>query len=344
MGEVRGFGITHYPLLAGLDENMNSILHRNLKDPETPEAEKDPKSWPKQMQEEWADPIGAAQRHRTDLVKGMDTVRAALDEFNPDVVIMWGDDQYELFREEIIPPFCILAFDEQVVHPFAHGRPNIWGEGPDKELKINMDGEVGRFFAEQLLHNNFDASYSYKMREGAPFPHAFLNAFLYLDYHRNNPFNYTTVPISVNCYGSHVIANHGGGTLFGDKVRLDPPSPTPDRCMQLGAAIARIAEQSPYRVALMASSGWSHAFLTDKTWRLQPDVASDKRLYKALVEQDYTSWHKTTTAQVEDAGQQEVLNWFCLLGAMEELKRKPLYTEFLEVYTFNSSKVFAIYE
>ena len=31
-------------------------------------------------------------------------VRAALDEFAPDFIVTWGDDQYENFREQIIPP------------------------------------------------------------------------------------------------------------------------------------------------------------------------------------------------------------------------------------------------
>ena len=25
---------------------------------------------------------------------------------------MWGDDQYENFREDIIPPYCISAYDK----------------------------------------------------------------------------------------------------------------------------------------------------------------------------------------------------------------------------------------
>jgi hypothetical protein len=344
MGEVRGFGITHFPLLAGLDKDMNSILVRNMQDPAVPDAEKDPKNWPEAMQEEWADPLATAQRHRADLVRNMDKVREALDEFNPDVVIMWGDDQYELFREEIIPSFSVLAFNETTVHPFAHGRPNIWGEGPETEVTIKMDRSIGTHFARELLGRGIDTAYSYVPREGAPFPHAFLNALLYLDYHRDKGFPYNLLPISVNCYGSHVIANRGGGSTFGEQKPLDPPSPTPHRCMELGSAIAQIAEESPYKVALMASSGWSHGFLTDKYWRLRPDVEADRRLYTALVEQDYKFWHNYRLDEIEDAGQQECLNWFCLLGAMEQLGRKPLYTDFLQSLTGNSSKIFAIYE
>ena len=35
---------------------------------------------------------------------------------------MWGDDQYENFKEDIVPPFCVLAYDDQDIQPWAHRR------------------------------------------------------------------------------------------------------------------------------------------------------------------------------------------------------------------------------
>ena len=93
--------------------------------------------------------------------------------------------------------------------------------------------------------------------------------------------------------------------------------------MEVGAATARVMAQSPWRTAIVASSSWSHSFLTEKNHQLWPDVPADRRLYEALEQADYSSWHRYTTDQIEDSGQHEVLNWFCLLGAMEELGRKP---------------------
>ena len=57
---------------------------------------------------------------------------------------------------------------------------------------------------------------------------------------------------------------------------LDPPSPSPRRHFDLGAACARILKDSPWRVALVASSSWSHAFLTRKHYYLYPDHAADQ--------------------------------------------------------------------
>ena len=53
--------------------------------------------------------------------------------------------------------------------------------------------------------------------------------------------------------------------------------------------------------------------------------------------------HGYTTDQIEDSGQHEVLNWFCLLGAMEALGRKPDKATFIETWAFVSPVVFAYY-
>ena len=58
---------------------------------------------------------------------------------------------------------------------------------------------------------------------------------------------------------------------------------------------------------------------------------------------DYAKWHAYKTDQIEESGQLEVLNWFCLLGAMEALGRKPDKAVFLENWAFVSPVVFAHY-
>lgn len=175
--------------------------------------------------------------------------------------------------------------------------------------------------------------------------HAFENTLLLLDDKRVG-FDYPLVSFTVNCYGRRVNAARGLRLPLAmkDQARnLDPPSPNPHRCMEVGAATARIMADSPWRVALMASSSWSHSFLTEKNYQLWPDVAADRALYEALERGDYPAWHRYTTDQIEDSGQHEVLNWFCLLGAMEALGRKPDKATFIETWAFVSPVVFAYY-
>jgi hypothetical protein len=48
-------------------------------------------------------------------------------------------------------------------------------------------------------------------------------------------------------------------------------------------------------------------------------------------------------SSVEDAGQHELLNWFCLIGAMAELGRRPDYATYIESSVMNSNKVIAAF-
>src|SRR4051794_37567470 len=105
MASFLGLGLSHYPPLAGVDEDMAGPLRARLDDPAIPESAKDPASWPELMRREWGDDGGVrgAAAHREALVAGFDQCRAALDAFDPDVVVIWGDDQYENFQEDVIP-------------------------------------------------------------------------------------------------------------------------------------------------------------------------------------------------------------------------------------------------
>jgi hypothetical protein len=96
-------------------------------------------------------------------------------------------------------------------------------------------------------------------------------------------------------------------------------------------------------VAVIASSSWSHSFLVEKNSLMFPDVESDKRYYAALRDADWNVWRTTTIAEAEDRGHHELLNWFCLAGAMSELRRKPDESVFLESWISNSNKVFAVF-
>jgi len=352
MADFLGLGITHYPLLAVTDEHMADLLRWTLGDPDIPAAEKDPANWPELMRREWAGDGGAAAAagHRKELRAGLARTREALDVFQPDVVLVWGDDQYENFREEVVPSFCVLAYGETEVDPFSlmfnRGAPNAWGLPEDTTFTLHGDEAGARQLTDDLLTDGFDIAYSYQKREAGHFPHAIANTQLFLDYdNAGREFPYKILPITVNCYGQHAIARRGGLARFADihDERLDPIGPTPARCFALGASVARAFARTDRRVALVASSSWSHAFLNDKDWHLRPDTAADQHLYDAFVRRDWAVWTGTTGKQVVDAGQHEMLNWFCLAGAMNELGLKLDWSEFVVTDVFNSNKCFAVF-
>ncbi len=340
MGEILVAGITHYPPLAGRDETMSWILKRMLQNPKLPEKLRHPENWPDAMRAEWStdEGTGAARTHRERLLKSLRKTRAQIDAFRPDLVVVWGDDQYENFREDVVPPYCIYAHES---FEFSAPPHNVWNEPAEKKFSVAGNVQAAKHLASGLIDAGFDAAYSYKPLHH-PLGHAFANAILYLDYDRRG-FAFPIIPFSINCYGRKVIAQHGGLPMFENPptaAQLDPPAPTPRRLFDLGAATARIFAESPWRVVLLASSGWSHAFLTEKNHFLYPDTPADWKLFEALRSGDYDAWRNYPAAAVEESGQQEILNWMCLAGALAQLNRKPAETEFIDTWIFNSSKCF----
>lgn len=342
MGEILGLGVTHGPFVLYPAESMAHFLKRFLADPRTPPELTDPRNWPPAMQVEWGEDEGlsSAHRHRQQLVEGFRRTREALDRFAPEVVLIWGDDQYENFREDVVPAFCVYIEDEYRCKPFS--RPsgsgtaeNVWGEGPDWELRVSGHRQGAKDLAVYLLGQKFDVAWAYKQLH-FDFGHAFWRTVAHLDYDRKG-FPYPIIPFHVNCYGSQFTRGRGAG-------ELDPPGPSPERCFELGAAVARFFQQSPYRTALIGSSSWSHATLTEKHYHLWPDVEADRAHYEELRTGNYAAWKRLPLTQIEDSGEHEMANWFCLAGAMDALGRKPTYTEFVESWVSNSSKVFAIFE
>jgi len=92
---------------------------------------------------------------------------------------------------------------------------------------------------------------------------------------------------------------------------------------------------------VMASSGWSHAFLTAKNNWLWPDQAFDRARFKELQEGNHSHWQNLETAAIEDAGSQEFKNWICLAGVVPE--RTPEVIDYLDTWIFNSQKCFALF-
>src|SRR5579864_4114117 len=321
MAEILGIGCTHRPVMLRPNEAWTFMMKASLDDPDMPEQMKNPSAWPEKLREELGNDWGAstAARYREIYRAHFAETRRRLDDFKPDLVVMWGDDQYENFKEDIVPPFAVLAYEDQDRQPWAHRRSpwNPWGETPDKSFRVRGHKEAGKYLASGLIEAGIDVGYAYKPLHHA-MGHAFENTLHLLDDERRG-FDYPLVQFAVNCYGRRVNAASGlrlplalRNDVMNGGASLDPPGPNPHRCMQVGAAAARVMAKSPWRTCFVASSSWSHSFLTEKNYQLWPDVDADRFLYDALEKGDYATWHRYQTDQIEESGQHEVLNWFCL--------------------------------
>jgi hypothetical protein len=351
VGEILGIGISHFPGFIYSDAEMSMRVKQTLTSPKVPAELKDPRNWPAPMQAEWADDEGTdfARRHRAQFLDGVRQARKALDDFAPDVVVIFGDDQYENFKESIIPPFCVFIADQFETRPFLRGRggpptPNVWEEPYDKLFVTPGNRQAGKLITSRLLESGFDMPYSYEFHHMDGLGHAFINTILYLDYDRQG-WEHPVVPIAVNAYGRNVVSGKGlNGRLFTQEdVELDPPSPSPKRVFDLGVNVARILRESPWRAAIIGSSSWSHAFLTEKNNWIFPDIETDRKRFEELKSGNYTAWRDLSLDELESSGEQELLNWIPLAGAMHELDQRASYCEFMESWLMNSCKCVAVF-
>jgi hypothetical protein len=154
MGQILGSGITHYPRLAAR-LNMSWRFQKCLDDATLPERFRNPGHWHPTAREQWSDDQGHAhsERHRHDMIEQVRKIRRELDRFEPGFVLIGGDDQYENFREDCVPPFSVLAYDSIQFQPwkdYRRGR-NAWDEPDDKPFSVKAQRAAGNHLIELVF-------------------------------------------------------------------------------------------------------------------------------------------------------------------------------------------------
>ena len=170
MAEILGLGVTHWPTLCLPNEGLTSVFKRTLTAPNVEARYKDPANWPDELIAELGNDEGLSAANRCGERFGNDfrAIRKILDDFNPDLVVIWGDDQYENFREDIVPAFCLLGYDAnfelQPWHTNGHGgnggKPNRWGEPGDWRLPLRGHRDAAKYLATGLIERGIDMAYA----------------------------------------------------------------------------------------------------------------------------------------------------------------------------------------
>ncbi|GIH17780.1 hypothetical protein [Rugosimonospora africana] len=238
----------------------------------------------------WTDLHGRAQ-------DAIDQLGKVLQETDPDVVLVIGDDQEELFRDDGTPTFAIywgdsiddFAPDDEEQEAMAAGlRAALWAQHNDTRESYPVPGKLGLHLIESLMTDEFDVAQLVTQREGRSVGHAFTFARRRLMGEKVIPL----LPILVNTY-------------------YPPNQPSPRRCYLLGRALRRAIESYPedIRVAIVASGGLSH-FVVDEEL--------DHRVLDGLKNNDFESL-STIPRRYMRSGTSESLNWIAAGGALEGL-------------------------
>ena len=162
-------------------------------------------------------------------------LRGELEAYNPDLLIIIGGDQSEMFDRSNVPNLMIYTGDVAI----GINRSNTEGGEPSEAdiVRLKVDVATSEMLLRRLVaEEDFDVAMSQEqlpLGRGKGLPHAFTRPMPLLQPKLNIP----VVIFYQNTY--------------------DPPSLSADRCYQLGRALARVFKNDPRRVAIYGSGGAS---------------------------------------------------------------------------------------
>jgi hypothetical protein len=227
--------------------------------------------------------VEAMRSHLARSEAAMAEIRQALRAAAPDVCLVIGDDQDEMFHHDNMPCFSIYYGREIVCRKpdMSKRAPAMqmaaWGYYTDEPTSYPGDPKLALHLINDLLDRGFDLSASANQAAGVGMSHAY--TFLY---RRLLDASVPMVPVFINTY-------------------FPPNQPRTARVLEFGQALrdalARYPEDT--RVAVIASGGLSH-FLVNETL--------DREVIDALCAGDPSRLGSLSENALK-SGNSEIKNW-----------------------------------
>jgi 3-O-methylgallate 3,4-dioxygenase len=244
----------------------------------------------------------------------IDTLATKFSEVSPDVAVIIGNDQRELWNEENMAAFTVFWGEEIANRPrtkeqIANLPPGIAvaerGHAPPQEIIHPGMPDLGRHIIRSLIAEEFDVGQSARLPRGTGYvngaPHAFGFVYRRIMHDRLVP----NVPVILN-------------TFY-------PPNQIPvGRCVKLGKALKRAIESwdADKTVAVFGSGGLSH-FVVDETL--------DRKVLAAMGEGDLNALAAIDEAMFQ-SGTSEIMNWITHAAVMAECGMKMNLLDYIPCY------------
>jgi 3-O-methylgallate 3,4-dioxygenase len=244
-------------------------------------------------------------------------IEALADKFAevaPDVAVVVGNDQRELFTEDNFPAITVywgptIENRPRTPEQVAALPPGIAvaerGHAPPQDAVYPGQPELGRHIIESLMAEDFDVASSSRLPKGSGYvngiPHAY--GFVYRRIMRDKVI--PNVPVVLNTF-------------------YPPNQPSASRCHRLGRALKRAIESWPedMTVAVFGSGGLSHFVI---------DEALDRTVLRALADGDETTLLAVPENRFQ-AGTSEIKNWIPLAAIMAECRFKMTLVDYVPCY------------
>lgn len=247
-----------------------------------------------------------------------DAIEALADRFRaarPDVAVIFGNDQSEIFCDSNIPAFAVYAGETipnlpKSAEQRAKLPPGVaeaeLGYAPPEPAHYRGAPRLATHLIKSLIADEFDVAQMNSVPTGprghAGIPHAF--GFVYRRIMRDDVI--PNVPLIVNNY-------------------YEPNKPTVRRCINFGRAVARAVRSFPERarVALIASGGLTHFAI---------DEELDRRVLGAMEQADFPALERIPESAFLSPGTGEIKNWIPLAAAASELGMRMTLMDYVPCY------------
>ncbi|WP_322881699.1 DODA-type extradiol aromatic ring-opening family dioxygenase [Pandoraea sputorum] len=246
--------------------------------------------------------------------RALDTLAERFNEARADVVILLGNDQREVFKEDLTPSITVYAGERIENIPLTEAQvarlpPGVAiaeeGHCPPEGATYPGAPDVADALVRSLCDGHFDVARSVRLPGGEDrqhgIPHAF--GFLYRRIMRDTPP--PSVPIFLN-------------------VGVAPNQPRAARCLAFGHALRAAIEQLPndLRVAVLASGGMTHFVI---------DEALDRHVLNAFAEHD-----EAALADIPEpyfnGNTAEIKSWYPLAAAMHDIDWRMTLVDYVPCY------------
>lgn len=239
------------------------------------------------------------RRHKANQ-HGIDRLSRALVEADVDVLVIVGDDQEEMYKNDNRPAISIFWGETftngavKITPEMSESRKSsAWGwREPEGEKSYPIASELALHMIEHLRESDFDIAHISRVPDHHPqMGHAY--AFVCRRIMQANVV--PMIPVMVNTY-------------------YPPNQPTLGRCYALGQEIRSAIDSWPeeIRVGVIASGGLSH-FVVDEE--------IDGIVMKALREGDSDALVSLPRERL-NSGTSEIRNWITMAGATESLSHQ----------------------
>jgi len=250
----------------------------------------------------------------------LDRLAAEIRDARLDALVIFGDDQKELFREDNLPALMVYT-GASIPHRARPPKPEWvdWFAQVQSRYYPKHEGwqhPVHETLAHHLVEALIDAEFEPAVCERFPRDEGMGHAFAFVHqrlfgWHRPDFLPPTprlepaipVVPIFINTY-------------------YPPNQPTPARCYRLGQTVRAAIEHWPKsaRIGVIGSGGLSHFAI---------DEELDGRIVRALRERDREAL-VTLPRTLLNSGNSEIRNWIAMAGAGEHLTHT--WSEYIPAY------------